>query len=141
MDGIRYQRITHRFRVIKIGLFVSFFIGGQTSWTSNGDAAQQDTPSPPELASVTRNTLFLHQLCDSNFDEQVNWCEGYLMGLADVLLAMGNSRIAGGICKAEYQPDTLSRIFKYWVQRHPENFEDDMAVSAQAALREVWPCP
>jgi len=62
------------------------------------------------------------------------------MGLADVLLAMGNSQIPGGICSAEYGPATLRRVFDVWVERHPESLQDDMAISARAAFAELWPC-
>ena len=62
------------------------------------------------------------------------------MGLADVLLAMGNSQIPGGIGSAEYGPATLRRVFDVWVERHPESLQDDMAISARAAFAELWPC-
>jgi len=82
----------------------------------------------------------LHNLCQSGSDDQLKWCDGYLMGLADILVAMGNSHIAGGICQANYGPATLRIVFDRWVARHPERLQDDMAVSAQAAFRELWPC-
>jgi hypothetical protein len=62
------------------------------------------------------------------------------MGLADILLAMGNSGVAGGICKAEYDATTLNGIFRSWAQHHPERWKDDMAVGVQASFRGAWPC-
>jgi hypothetical protein len=53
---------------------------------------------------------------------------------------MGNSHIMGGICNAEYDLANLCKVFVIWVERHPDNLQDDMAISAQAAFRELWPC-
>jgi hypothetical protein len=82
----------------------------------------------------------LYRLCDAEADRPLKWCEGYLLGLADALVAMGNSRMEGGICDAEYEPATLGRVFEAWVDRHPERSEEDMMVAAQAAFHELWPC-
>jgi hypothetical protein len=54
---------------------------------------------------------------------------------------MGNSHILGGICNAEYDSAMLRRVFELWVENHPEKRQDDIAISAQAAFREMWPCP
>jgi hypothetical protein len=62
------------------------------------------------------------------------------LGLADAPVAIGNSRMEGGICYAEYEPATLGRVFEAWVDRHPERSEEDMMVAAQAAFHELWPC-
>ena len=78
----------------------------------------------------------MYALCKFNFDR----CECYLTGVADVLLAMGNSYIAGGICNVEYDSANLRKVFVNWVERHPDNLQDDMTISAQAAFRELWPC-
>ena len=122
------------FRIVRVGFVASFLIGSQATFVSS-------RPAVLLAEEPQRTTLFLYRLCASGFEDHVNWCEGYLMGLADILLAMGNSRIAGGICKAEYQPETLNSVFKVWTERHPDLLGGDMAVSAQAAFREVWPCP
>jgi hypothetical protein len=95
---------------------------------------------PDTLTLASRSTLSLYRLCTSNAAAEVNWCEGYLMGLADILLAMGNSRMPGGICGADYDAAALSKVFSSWAEHHHERRSDDMAVSAQASFREVWPC-
>jgi len=62
------------------------------------------------------------------------------MGSADILVAMGNSRIPGGICDATYDITVLRKVFESWVEKHPYQSQQDMAISAQAAFREMWPC-
>jgi hypothetical protein len=89
-----------------------------------------------EQISFSRNTGSFYALCKLNFDR----CEGYLSGVADILLAMGNSHIVGGICNAEYNSVNLRKAFEDWVDRHPDHLQDDVAISAQAAFRELWPC-
>jgi len=89
-----------------------------------------------EQLSLSRRTGAFYALCKLNSDR----CEGYLTGVADILLAMGNSHIAGGICNAEYDSANLRKVFEHWVQRHPDRLQDDVAISAQAAFRELWPC-
>src|SRR5262245_38828902 len=85
---------------------------------------------------VLRSTGAFYALCKYNADR----CEGYLTGMADVLLALGNSHIAGGICNAQYDSTNLRRAFEMWVEKHPDKLQDDIAISAQAAFRELWPC-
>jgi hypothetical protein len=89
-----------------------------------------------EQLSLSRSTGAFYALCKVNSDR----CEGYLTGVADILLAMGNSHIAGGICNAEYDSANLRKVFEVWVERHPDHLQNDMAISAQAAFRELWPC-
>jgi hypothetical protein len=89
-----------------------------------------------EQNSLPRSTSVFYALCKLNSDR----CEGYLTGVADILLAMGNSHIAGGICNAEYDSASLRGVFELWVERHPDHLQDDMTISAQAAFRELWPC-
>jgi hypothetical protein len=89
-----------------------------------------------EELSLSRSTGGFYALCKLNSDR----CEGYLTGVADILLAMGNSHIAGGICNAEYDSVNLRKVFELWVQRHPDHLQDDVAISAQTAFRELWPC-
>jgi hypothetical protein len=106
----------------------------------NGGAGDHD-PIVSDAAPISsRSTLFLYRLCGSISTDRVSWCEGYLTGLGDILLAMGNSGIGGGICRADYDAAALNRIFRVWAEHHPERWNDDMAVSAQASFREVWPC-
>jgi hypothetical protein len=93
-----------------------------------------------ETTTGRRSASMLYEVCEAETDRPLNWCEGYLLGLADVLLAMGNSRMDGGICNAAYAPATLGRIFKAWLERHPDRSQEDMMVAAQAAFRERWPC-
>ena len=89
-----------------------------------------------ELTDLPRSTGAFYALCKFNSER----CEGYLTGVADILLAMGNSHIAGGICSAEYDSASLRRAFELWVEKHPDKLQDDMAISVQAAFRELWPC-
>src|SRR5262249_31352939 len=98
----------------------------------------QSQRSTTDTMQALRSTLLLYQTC--KLDAEDRWCEGYLTGLADILLALGNSRMPGGICGAEYDSGTLRRLFESWVERHPESSSNDMAISAQAAFRERWPC-
>jgi hypothetical protein len=89
-----------------------------------------------EQPNLLRSTGPFYALCKVNTDR----CEGYLTGVADILLAMGNSHIVGGICNAEYNSANLRQAFELWVERHPDHLRDDVAISAQAAFRELWPC-
>ena len=140
MDGAQVRRSSPPLHLIRIGLFGLVLIGSQSALVFDGDGADHDPIVSDDAAVSSRSTLFLYRLCGSNSADQVSWCEGYLIGLADILLAIGNSGIAGGICKAEYDAVALNRIFSIWAERHPERWNDDMAVSAQASFREVWPC-
>jgi hypothetical protein len=101
-----------------------------------GTALRADPITIGEQTSLTRSTAVFYALCKFNSDR----CEGYLTGIADILLAMGNSHIAGGICNVEYGSANLRRVFELWVERHPDKLQDDMAINAQAAFRELWPC-
>ena len=101
-----------------------------------GIEVRADPMTNGEQTNLPRSTGVLYALCKFNSDR----CEGYLTGVADILLAMGNSHIAGGICNAEYDSANLRKVFAIWVERHPDNLQDDMAISAQAAFRELWPC-
>jgi hypothetical protein len=106
----------------------------------SGDTADRDPVAPDAATLPSRSTVALYRLCGSSSAVEVGWCEGYLMGLADILLAMGNSRMPGGICGADYDAAALSKVFRFWAEHHPERWQHDMAVSAQASFREVWPC-
>lgn len=101
--------------------------------------ANREHTADPSTAYV-RSAATLYRVCDAEADKDLNWCEGYLLGVADVLLAMGNSKLEGGICATDYDPPTLGRVFRLWVERHPDKGHVDMTVAAQAAFREVWPC-
>jgi len=100
-------------------------------------AARADPIAIGENIALPRSTIYFYGLCKYNAD----WCEGYLTGIGDILLAMGNSHILGGICNAQYDSARLRRVFELWVENHPEKRQDDVAISAQAAFREMWPCP
>jgi Rap1a immunity proteins len=102
--------------------------------------AQDDQAPPDEADENPRSALKLYRLCKAEANQLLTWCQGYLLGLADVFVAMGNSQIAGGICDAEYGPATLGRVFEIWVERNPERSQEDMMIAAQAAFREIWPC-
>jgi hypothetical protein len=121
-------------------LFGSVVFGSQPALALNCDVADYDLVALEDAGVAPRSTLFLYRTCGSSSSDQVSWCEGYLMGLADILLAMGNSGIAGGICRAEYSAGALNRMFSFWAERHPERWRDDMAVTVQASFREAWPC-
>jgi len=95
-----------------------------------------DPPPIRERTDLPRSTGVFYALCKFNFDR----CEGYLTGVADVLVAMGNCHLAGGICNAEYDSASLCVVFESWVERHLDKLQDDMAIGAQAAFRELWPC-
>jgi hypothetical protein len=140
MDGIQLKRPSLLFHLIGIGLFGSVLIGCKPGLALNGDGRDHDIAVFSDAAVPTRSTLSLHRLCKSSSVGDVSWCEGYLMGLADVLLAMGNSRMPGGICGADYDAAALTRVFNVWAEHHPERWKDDMAASVQASFREVWPC-
>ena len=99
--------------------------------------ARADPITIDDKITLPRSTNSFYGFCKYNAD----WCEGYLTGIGDILLAMGNSHILGGICNAEYDSAMLRRVFELWVENHPEKRQDDIAISAQAAFREMWPCP
>jgi hypothetical protein len=141
MDGVQHGRSSLLLDLLRIGLFSALLIGTQPALLLSSIAADQDIVPPDEAAMSARSTLFLYRSCRSSSADRVSWCEGYLLGLADILLALGNSRMAGGICKAEYDAAILNRIFSSWAEDHPDRWNGDMAVSAQASFREVWPCP
>ena len=137
MAGVQVGRSLFLFHSISIALLHLLLTGTQGASalsTHSDDVVAEEATAPP------RSTLFLYGLCGSSSEGRVGWCEGYLMGLADILLAMGNSGVAGGICKAEYDAATLNGVFRSWAQHHPERWKDDMAVSVQASFREAWPC-
>jgi len=87
---------------------------------SNVSAAQGELGERPDLP---RNTGVFYALCKLNSSR----CEGYLTGVADILLAMGNSHIAGGICNAEYDSANLRKVFEVWVERHPDHLQDRLS--------------
>ena len=120
--------------------FASLFCCAVTILSLSFEIFTLETVAFGESVAQPRNTLFLYELCKLNQDRPVSWCEGYLMGMADILLALGNSHIAGGICNAEYDPATLRRIFEFWVERYPERLQEEMAIGVQGAFRELWPC-
>src|SRR4051812_42044825 len=97
--------------IVLVGLFL--VSSATITWAVNVPATQE------------RSAFRLLAFCTSADANQINWCEGYLMGLADLLLAMGNSGIPGGICKAEYEPTVLRKQFQFWSKRHPERSADD----------------
>ena len=97
-------------------------------------------PAPHTETVRPRSALWLYLICKTQAGQNLNWCEGYLLGMADVLLAMGNSHLPGGICDPDYGPSILGRIFVAWVEEHPDRQNEDMAMAAQAAFVEVWPC-
>ena len=140
MDGIQLKRPLLPFHLIGIGMFGSVLIGCGSALALSGNVAHHNVAVLGDTAAPTRSTLSLHRLCKSSSVGDVSWCEGYLMGLADVLLAMGNSRMPGGICGADYDAAALTRVFNVWAEHHPERWKDDMAASVQASFREVWPC-
>ena len=140
MDSGRPSISFSVFRLAEIGWIASALLCSPVLLGLSIEAANSGMYRILGAAAQPRSTALLYELCKSTPDDQVNWCEGYLMGLADILLAMGNSHIAGGICNAEYGPATLRRVFEIWVERHPDRLQDDMAVSAQAAFNELWPC-
>jgi len=140
MDSGRPSILFHLFRLAKLGWIASALLWSPAILGLSIEAAYSETYPMVGPAAQPRSTALLYELCKSTPDDQVNWCEGYLMGLADILLAMGISHIAGGICNAEYGPATLRRVFEIWVERHPDRLQEDMAVSAQAAFNELWPC-
>jgi len=108
------------------------------SWNTEGWGIEvrTDRITIAEQPTLPRSTDVFYALCKFNSDR----CEGYLTGVADILLAMGSSHIVGGICNAEYDSANLRKVFELWVERHPDHLRDDVAISAQAAFRELWPC-
>jgi len=140
MDGLQAERSSLLSHLISIALSGLVLMGNHGALALHGDTTHPDVVMADEPTAPPRSTLFLYRLCGSGSAVEVSWCEGYLLGLADILLAMGNSRIAGGICAAEFDATALHRIFSSWAEHHPERLSDDMAMSAQASFREVWPC-
>ena len=66
--------------------------------------ARADPITIDDKITLPRSTNSFYGLCKYNAD----WCEGYLTGIGDILLAMGNSHILGGICNAEYDSAMLA---------------------------------
>ena len=66
------------------------------SWNTEGWGIEvrTDRITIAEQPTLPRSTDVFYALCKFNSDR----CEGYLTGVADILLAMGNSHIVGGIC-------------------------------------------
>ncbi|MBV8511349.1 MAG: hypothetical protein JO289_14415, partial [Xanthobacteraceae bacterium] len=111
-----------------------------TALVLSGDTADHDLVAPDAATLQSRSTVSLYRLCESRSRLRSGLVPIQLMGLADLLLAMGNSQMPGGICGADYDAATLSKVFSFWAEHHPERWKDDMAVSAQASFRELWPC-
>ena len=137
MDSDRPSIFVRLFLLAKLGWIASALLWSPAILGLSIEAAHSETYPMVGTAAQPRSTALLYELCKSTPGDR---CEGYLMGLADILLAMGISHIAGGICNAEYGPATLRRVFEIWVERHPDRLQEDMAVSAQAAFNELWPC-
>ena len=89
---------------------------------------------------VSRSTWLLYQYCKSETELKVNWCDGYLSGMADVLIALGNSNMPGGICGAVYDQSGLRSVFIQWVEKNADKLGVDRAVSVQNAFTDEWPC-
>jgi hypothetical protein len=138
--GTRGCRATPTLTVLKWGWLAILVCAALAGTSPRIDAAPPGDESAYFTGAAPRSASMLYSICEAEADRPLNWCEGYLLGLADVLVAMGNSRMDGGICDAEYEPATLGRIFKVWVERHPDKSQEDMMIAAQAAFRQVWPC-
>src|ERR1700693_2558302 len=113
MGTIRCSLCRRLFRLADYGWLAAALLSASTSVASSA----LDAPRPISIkteASPPRTTAALYALCRSGPDKEEKWCEGYLAGFADVLVALGNSRIPGGICNAEYYPSTLRTIFETW---------------------------
>ena len=100
MDGLQAERSSLLSHLISIALSGLVLMGNHGALALHGDTTHPDVVMADEPTAPPRSTLFLYRLCRSGSAVEVSWCEGYLLGLADILLAMGNSRIAGGICTA-----------------------------------------
>src|SRR5262245_15871333 len=111
---------------------VSILSGSTELW---GTKLCADPITIAELTDQPWSTGAFYALCKFNSER----CEGYLTGVADILLAMGNSHIAGGICNAEYDSANLRKVFELWVERPPDHLRDAVAISAQAAFPDLWP--
>jgi hypothetical protein len=109
MDGVEVGRSSFLSHLISIALS-GLLLTTQSASALHADATHPDVVAAGEAATSPRSALFLYRLCGSSSTDRVSWCEGYLVGLADILLAMGNSGIAGGICRAEYDAAALNRI-------------------------------
>jgi Ssp1 endopeptidase immunity protein Rap1a len=136
-------------RAPRAAFLMALVLAGAPIPPADGSASPSMVPAPPvqgatalspDVSAKPRSARMLYRLCEAEADRPLRWCEGYLLGLADLLVAMGNSRMEGGICNADYEPATLGRVFEAWVDRHPERSEEDMMVAAQAAFHELWPC-
>ena len=140
MDGVQAKRWSLLFHLVGIALSGTALIGCGPPLALDSGTPEVGLIVLSDTTVPSRSTHSLYRLCGSSSAAEVSWCEGYLMGLADVLLAMGNSQMPGGICRADYDAAALSKVFSVWAEHHPEQWKDDMAVSAQASFREVWPC-
>lgn len=97
---------------------------------------------PPAFAASDnlRSAAMLYQACLAETGKAPGWCEAYLIGVADMLLMLGNGGHKGGICGAEYTPELLKQIYLEWVRENPDLARFNMAAGVVLALRERWPC-
>lgn len=118
------------------------------TWLALADPAQAvDVRSPEgpvsaeellDLEGNHRSTTVLLQACTN--DASLTFCQAYLAGAADQMVAFGAGGHKAGICPTHYTAEALRTIFVDWINKHPELLKIDMAATANLALRSKWPC-
>lgn len=87
-----------------------------------------------------RSARGLVEACGSERPDAVNWCAGYLMGVADTLNTFGARSDKGGLCNASYSVEDLGVVFLTWMRANPQLLDIDMLAAVSAAFHHRWPC-
>ncbi len=63
------------------------------------------------------------------------FCEGYISGINDGLMAEGTS-----VCTDGAAEGTLIRVYVLYMQQHPKLLDEHLSVGARKAFTEAYPC-
>lgn len=136
--GAIHSTIFAQITIAAITLLIASFVGRAVAQTKPKEAATEQVEGKP----TERTVESLFRACLSDPDKGYStWCEAYLMGVADVMVAFGKGGHKGGICGVvEYSPQKLADIFTQWTREHREFWRSDMLLGVHLSLREEWPC-
>ncbi len=95
-----------------------------------------------------RSVQTLYIDCKEESGINLGSCLGYLLGVADIMVALGQVEaqaegkpIKSRICDASYTTGSLRQIFINWAEKYPQLWTEDKLVGAAQAFQETWPCP
>lgn len=137
-NGVVHSTVFALITMATIALLIASTVGRAVAQTKPKDGAAEQVEGKPTERTV--ESLFRACLFDPEKGYST-WCEAYLMGVADVMVAFGKGGHKGGICGVvEYSPQKLADIFTQWAREHREFWQYDMLLGVHLSLREKWPC-